>query len=114
MDSIQVGEHSFTEWGIQYWPVKLAIPIGAALLLLQGVSKLLKDIMIVTRKASLTMGLEIGIGWLTLLLFGSLAPAAHARPADGVLHGQPRRRSSSTCSGTARSSTCCRRACSRS
>jgi TRAP-type mannitol/chloroaromatic compound transport system permease small subunit len=51
MDSIQVGEHSFTEWGIQYWPVKLAIPIGATLLLLQGVSKLVKDIMIVTRKA---------------------------------------------------------------
>ncbi len=52
MDAIQVGEHSFTEWGIQYWPVKLAIPVGAALLLLQGVSKLLKDIMIVTRKAA--------------------------------------------------------------
>ena len=30
---------SFTEWGIQYWPVKLAIPIGAALLLLQGISQ---------------------------------------------------------------------------
>ncbi len=52
MDAIQVGEHSFTEWGIQYWPVKLAIPIGAALLLLQGISKLLKDIMIVTHKAA--------------------------------------------------------------
>ena len=51
MDAIQVGEHSFTEWGIQYWPVKLAIPIGAALLLLQGISKLLKDIMILTKKA---------------------------------------------------------------
>jgi TRAP-type mannitol/chloroaromatic compound transport system permease small subunit len=52
MDAVQVGEHSFTEWGIQYWPVKLAIPIGAALLLLQGVSKLLKDIMIVARKGA--------------------------------------------------------------
>ena len=52
MDAVQVGEHSFTEWGIQYWPVKLAIPIGAGLLLLQGISKLLKDIMIVTRKAA--------------------------------------------------------------
>src|SRR3546814_12016393 len=28
-DAIQVGEHSFTEWGIQYWPVKLMIPVGA-------------------------------------------------------------------------------------
>ena len=65
MDAIQVGEHSFTEWGIQYWPVKLTMPIGAALLLLQGVSKLIKDIMIVTQQGGLTMGLEIGIGWLT-------------------------------------------------
>ena len=52
MDSISVGEHSFTEWGIQYWPVKLTMPIGAALMVLQGVSKLIKDIMIVTRKAA--------------------------------------------------------------
>jgi TRAP-type mannitol/chloroaromatic compound transport system permease small subunit len=51
-DAIQVGEHSFTEWGIQYWPVKLAIPIGATLLLLQGICKLIKDIMLVTRKAT--------------------------------------------------------------
>ena len=50
MDSVQVGEHSFTEWGIQYWPVKLAIPIGAALMVLQGISKLIKDIMLVTRR----------------------------------------------------------------
>ena len=35
-DAVNVGEHSFTEWGIQYWPVKLTMPIGAALLLLQG------------------------------------------------------------------------------
>jgi TRAP-type mannitol/chloroaromatic compound transport system permease small subunit len=52
MDAVQVGEHSFTEWGIQYWPVKLAIPIGAALLLLQGVSKLIKDILILSRKVA--------------------------------------------------------------
>jgi len=52
LDAVQVGEHSFTEWGIQYWPVKLAIPIGAALLTLQGISKLIKDIIIVTRKGA--------------------------------------------------------------
>jgi TRAP-type mannitol/chloroaromatic compound transport system permease small subunit len=52
MDAIEVTEHSFTEWAVQYWPVKLMIPIGAALLLLQGISKLIKDIVIVTgRKA---------------------------------------------------------------
>ena len=33
---VQVGEHSFTEWGIQYWPVKLTMPIGAALLRAAG------------------------------------------------------------------------------
>lgn len=37
-------EVSFTEWGIQYWPVKLMIPIGAALLLLQGIARLIKDL----------------------------------------------------------------------
>ncbi|ODR88336.1 TRAP transporter small permease subunit [Sinorhizobium alkalisoli] len=43
-DAMAVGERSFTEWGVQYWPVKLSIPIGAALLLLQGFSRLLRDI----------------------------------------------------------------------
>ena len=43
-DAISVRETSFTEWGIQYWPVKLTIPLGAALLLLQGISRLLRDI----------------------------------------------------------------------
>lgn len=51
-DAVNVGEHSFTEWGIQYWPVKLAIPIGAALLLLQGISKLIKDVLFVTRRGA--------------------------------------------------------------
>ena len=47
MDSVHNGETSFTEWGVQYWPVKLTIPIGAFLLALQGISKLIKDILIV-------------------------------------------------------------------
>ncbi|HEX6634748.1 MAG TPA: TRAP transporter small permease subunit [Usitatibacter sp.] len=50
-DAIQAGETSFTEWTVQYWPVKLAIPIGAALIVLQGVSKLIKDIMLIRRGA---------------------------------------------------------------
>jgi len=52
MDSFNpggTGEVSFTEWGVQYWPVKLMMPIGAALLALQGLSKLIKDIVIVVR-----------------------------------------------------------------
>jgi TRAP-type mannitol/chloroaromatic compound transport system permease small subunit len=52
LDAIAVQERSFTEWGIQYWPVKLAIPVGAFLIALQGLSRLVKDILLVTgRKA---------------------------------------------------------------
>ena len=47
-DAVSLREVSFTEWAVQYWPVKLTIPIGAALMLLQGISKLIKDILILT------------------------------------------------------------------
>ncbi len=50
MDSMSVQEVSFTEWAIQYWPVKLAMPIGAALIVLQGIAHLIKDIMVVAGK----------------------------------------------------------------
>lgn len=43
-DSFSVREVSFTEWGIQYYPIKLSIAAGALLLLLQGVAQLLNDI----------------------------------------------------------------------
>ncbi len=49
-DAVANHESSFTEWGIQYWPVKLSLPIGAALIILQGLSKLIKDILILTRE----------------------------------------------------------------
>ena len=51
-DAVQNNETSFTEWSVQYWPVKLAIPIGAALIVLQGVSKLVKDVMLVARRGA--------------------------------------------------------------
>ena len=51
-DAVQNSETSFTEWTVQYWPVKLTIPIGAALIILQGVSKLIKDIMLVRGKGA--------------------------------------------------------------
>ena len=44
------GEVSFTEWGVQYWPVKLTMPIGAALMAAARVSKLIKDIVILSRR----------------------------------------------------------------
>ena len=43
-DSMGVSEVSFTEWAIQYWPVKVSIVVGAALLLLQGVAKMMVDV----------------------------------------------------------------------
>jgi len=43
-DSISVMEVSFTEWGIQYWPVKITFVLGGALLFLQGFAKLMRDI----------------------------------------------------------------------
>jgi TRAP-type mannitol/chloroaromatic compound transport system permease small subunit len=49
LDAIHNSETSFTEWGVQYWPVKLTLPIGAALLALQGLAKLVKDIVFVAR-----------------------------------------------------------------
>lgn len=47
MDSFEVKEVSFTEWGIQYWPVKFALPLGAVLLLLQGLAWLVKDVQLI-------------------------------------------------------------------
>jgi TRAP-type mannitol/chloroaromatic compound transport system permease small subunit len=47
LDAVNNREVSFTEWGVQYWPVKLMIPIGATLMALQGLSKLIKDIVFV-------------------------------------------------------------------
>jgi TRAP-type mannitol/chloroaromatic compound transport system permease small subunit len=50
LDAINNNEVSFTEWGVQYWPVKLMLPIGAALMALQGLSKLIKDVVFVTSR----------------------------------------------------------------
>jgi TRAP-type mannitol/chloroaromatic compound transport system permease small subunit len=47
LDAVNNREVSFTEWGVQYWPVKLMIPIGATLMALQGLSKLIKDVVFV-------------------------------------------------------------------
>lgn len=50
MDSVDVWEVSFTEWAIQYWPVKSTMAIGAILILLQGFAKLTKDVLILAGK----------------------------------------------------------------
>lgn len=37
-------EHSLTVWGPPIWPLKLCIPIGAMLILLQGIAKYIRDL----------------------------------------------------------------------
>jgi len=49
-DSLRVWEVSFTEWGISYWPVKVTLPLGAILIILQGFSRLVKDILFLSGK----------------------------------------------------------------
>ena len=51
-DAIEVWEVSFTEWAVQYWPVKISIVLGAVLILLQGTSKLIKDFMVLAAKGA--------------------------------------------------------------
>lgn len=49
-DSINVWEVSFTEWAIQYWPVKTTMVIGALLLILDGFIKLIKNVYFLAEK----------------------------------------------------------------
>jgi TRAP-type mannitol/chloroaromatic compound transport system permease small subunit len=48
-DAYVMGETTVETWGIQYWPVKGLMFVGSVLLLLAGVSKLLKDISLYIR-----------------------------------------------------------------
>ena len=41
--AVVLGEHSQSIWGAPEWPVKVAIPLGAFLILLQGIAKLIRD-----------------------------------------------------------------------
>jgi TRAP-type mannitol/chloroaromatic compound transport system permease small subunit len=58
-DSFEVSEVSFTEWAIQYWPIKFALPLGGLLLLLQGISVLVKDIAVLINPAIAELDTEI-------------------------------------------------------
>jgi len=44
MDSWSIREHSFTDWGPPYYPVKLTIPVAFLMLGLQGFVKLVRDL----------------------------------------------------------------------
>jgi TRAP-type mannitol/chloroaromatic compound transport system permease small subunit len=50
-DSLKVWEVSFTEWAIQYWPIKATMVVGPLLLTVQGISRLVKDVVIITGRA---------------------------------------------------------------
>lgn len=43
--SLQLLEASYTVWAPPFYPIKLTIPIGGALLLLQGLAKFIRDLM---------------------------------------------------------------------
>ena len=45
-ESMEFWEHSQSAWNPPIWPVKLMIPVGAFLILLQGIVKLARDILI--------------------------------------------------------------------
>ncbi len=45
-DAISRWEHSHSAWNPPVWPLRAAVPVGAALLFLQGVCKLIEDIAI--------------------------------------------------------------------
>lgn len=44
-ESLSIWEHSNSAWHPPIYPVKMMIPIGAFLLLLQGIAKLIRDIL---------------------------------------------------------------------
>jgi TRAP-type mannitol/chloroaromatic compound transport system permease small subunit len=45
-ESLTTFEHSQSAWNPPIYPIKLAIPLGALLLTIEGISKLIKDIII--------------------------------------------------------------------
>ncbi|WP_087720609.1 TRAP transporter small permease subunit [Salinicola salarius] len=45
-ESVQSMETSYSAWNPPIWPIKLAIPVGTLLLLLQGIAKLLEDVIV--------------------------------------------------------------------
>ena len=58
-DSYEVSEVSISEWGIQYWPIKLALSLGALLLLIQGIAQLIKDILVVIKPDAVSLDAKV-------------------------------------------------------
>jgi len=49
IDSYNMGERTYETWQIQHWPVKGVMLLGSILILLAGISKLIKDIQLFRR-----------------------------------------------------------------
>jgi TRAP-type mannitol/chloroaromatic compound transport system permease small subunit len=49
-DSLKIMERSQSSWGPLLFPIKFIIPIGTGLLILQGFVKLIRDILILTKR----------------------------------------------------------------
>jgi TRAP-type mannitol/chloroaromatic compound transport system permease small subunit len=48
--AIATGERTYSLWGAYYWPVKIIIPIGALLVLLQGIAEFIRDLRVLRGK----------------------------------------------------------------
>lgn len=59
-DSYEVNEVSISEWGIQYWPIKLALSLGALLLLIQGLAQLVRDVTVALKPSVTSLANEAG------------------------------------------------------
>ena len=51
-ESVQGMETSYSAWNPPIWPIKAMIPLGTLLLLLQGIAKLLQDLLIALGRES--------------------------------------------------------------
>jgi len=48
--AIITGERTYSLWGAYYWPVKLVVPIGALIVLLQGTAEFVRNLRVLRRK----------------------------------------------------------------
>lgn len=57
LDSLRMWEHSTSAWGPPVYPIKICLPIGAFLILLQGLAKFIRDLTtVLTGKAEMGTG----------------------------------------------------------
>ena len=61
-DSLRVMEYSNSTWGPYVWQIKLLIPVSAFLVLLQGMTKTIKDLHLALTGRELIVDAEVGDG----------------------------------------------------